>query len=125
MTKSMAIDFRYGDSVIRRVILESPFAGDVVQNIAYARAAMRDCLERGEAPFASHLIYTLAGVLCDGLNDERRKGIDAGLLWGAVAHATVVYTDLGVSPGMREGIAAAERCRRPIEYRSLPNWGQI
>ena len=42
---------------MRRVIVESPYAGDVERNIAYVRAAMRDCLMRGEAPLASHLLY--------------------------------------------------------------------
>ena len=39
------------------VLLESPYAGYVERNLAYARACMRDCLLRGEAPFASHLLY--------------------------------------------------------------------
>src|SRR5690606_21487830 len=40
----------------RRVIVESPYAGDVETHVAYARAALRDCLSRGEAPIASHLL---------------------------------------------------------------------
>lgn len=39
------------------VLLESPYAGYVERNLAYARACARDCLLRGEAPFASHLLY--------------------------------------------------------------------
>ena len=50
----------------RKVILESPYAGDVETNLRNARAAMRDCLLRGEAPYASHLLYTQPGVLDDG-----------------------------------------------------------
>ena len=34
-----------------RVIIESPYAGDVEKNLRYLRAAMHDCLMRGEAPF--------------------------------------------------------------------------
>jgi hypothetical protein len=41
---------------MRWVILESPYAGDVEANVAYARAAVRDSLMRGEAPIASHLL---------------------------------------------------------------------
>lgn len=107
---------------MRLVIVESPFAGNIVRNLAYARAAMRDCLFRGEAPFASHALYTQPGVLNDSAPSERRLGIDAGLAWGVKAEATVVYTDLGISGGMKEGIAAAERIGRVIEYRSLPAW---
>lgn len=103
----------------RRVIVESPYAGDTERNVAYARAAMADCLKRGEAPFASHLLYTQAGVLDDQNPTERALGIDAGLMWGSVAHATVVYIDHGVSRGMELGIASAIRHRRPVEFRKL------
>lgn len=101
------------------VIVESPFAGDVDANIAYARAAIRDCLLRGEAPIASHLLYTQPGVLNDDIPEERARGIDAGLAWGRVADATVVYIDRGMSRGMKYGIANAEAAGRPIEYRTL------
>jgi hypothetical protein len=105
-----------------RVLIESPYAGDVETNLRYARACMRDCLFRGEAPYASHLLYTQAGCLDDTIADERSLGIDAGLLWGMAADKTIVYTDLGVSNGMRYGIAAAELAERPIEYIKLEGW---
>lgn len=104
---------------MRRVILESPFAGDVDANIAYARKCVRDSLLRGEAPIASHLLYTQPGVLDDAVESERQHGIDAGLAWREVAQASVVYTDHGVSTGMRYGIAAAEAAGIPVEYRSI------
>lgn len=106
----------------RRVIVETPFAGDVATNLAYARAALRDCLERGEAPFASHLLYAQPGVLDDTDPPQRRVGIEAGLAWGQAAEATVVYIDRGVSVGMRLGIARALADRRPVEMRNLPEW---
>lgn len=56
---------------MRLVIVESPFAGDVEENIKYARAAVRDCLMRGEAPIASHLLYTQEGILNDDIPEER------------------------------------------------------
>lgn len=108
---------------MRLVIVESPFAGDVERNIEYARAAARDCLLRGEAPFASHLLYTQDGILNDDTPEERAHGIAAGLEWGTVADATVVYTDLGTSKGMTLGVAHAEMSGRPVEYRTLPGWG--
>lgn len=104
---------------MRRVILESPFAGDVERNIAYARAALRDCLLRGEAPLASHLLYTQPGVLDDDAPDERALGIEAGLVWGQLAEATVVYADRGISKGMHQGIEHAQREGRPVETRFL------
>lgn len=101
------------------VVLESPYAGDVEGNLAFARACLRDSILRGEAPFASHLLYTQPGVLDDGRPEERALGIDVGLEFLRAAERTVVYVDRGVSEGMRLGIAAAERLRRPVEYRTL------
>ena len=103
------------DTPLRRVILESPYAGDIEKNVAYARAAVRDSLLRGEAPIASHLLYTQPGVLDDQVPDERRLGIAAGLAWRVAAEATVVYRDLGVSPGIRAALTAG----LPVEYRTL------
>lgn len=105
---------------MRLVILESPYAGDVEANTEYARACMRDCFRRGEAPFASHLLYTQ--ILDDNLPLDRRLGIEAGLDWARVARATVVYTDRGISSGMIMGIHCAEVQNRPVEYRTLGEW---
>lgn len=107
---------------MRRVIVESPYAGNVRINITYATACMRDCLLRGEAPLASHILYASTDVLDDNKPGDRRRGMNAGFAWGEVADATVVYTDLGVSPGMAEGIAHAFKCGRPVEYRALQRW---
>lgn len=104
---------------MRRVIVESPYAGDIATNVAYARRCVRDSLLRGEAPIASHLLYTQPGVLRDHVPDERQHGIDAGLAWRHVAEASVVYTDFGISQGMRYGISAAESAGVPVEYRSI------
>ena len=104
---------------MRLVILESPYAGDIEANTAYARACLRDSLSRGEAPIASHLLYTQPGVLRDEVPEERQWGIDAGLAWKAVAEATVVYTDKGITKGMQYGINTAESAGIPVEYRTL------
>jgi hypothetical protein len=104
---------------LKPVILESPFAGDINKNIRYARACMRDCLLRGEAPYASHLLYTQLGVLDDNKPDERMLGIEAGLAIGKYMHRSVVYTDLGISKGMEYGIARATKEKRKVEYREL------
>ena len=107
---------------MRRVVVESPFAGDVKLNTWYARAALADSLRRGEAPIASHLLYTQPGVLDDTDPAERNHGIRAGFRWGELADAVVVYTDLGVSSGMKTGIAYYRMycdMTAPIEYRSL------
>jgi len=102
-----------------KVILESPYAGEIEKNVEYAQKCMRDCLLRGEAPFASHLLYTQPNILDDLIPDERTLGIDAGLIWGKGAEKTVVYTDRGISKGMEYGIKNAKDNNRSIEYRSI------
>lgn len=101
------------------VILESPYAGDVERNITYARMCVRHSLEMGEAPIASHLLYTQPGILNDNIPKERQLSIDAGLAWRAVAHKTVVYIDYGVTKGMMYGIEKALQAGKPVEYRNL------
>ena len=107
---------------MKLVIIESPYAGDVHKNLNYARAAMLDCLSRGEAPLASHLLYTQ--VLDDEDPNERYRGIKAGLAWGQHADLVAVYADLGISTGMKLGIEAAKYDKIEIEYRTLRNWSK-
>lgn len=113
---------------MRLVIVESPYAGrgNILQrwfrrwrNKLYARACIRDCLLRGEAPFASHLLYTQKGVLRDEVPDERRLGMTSGWEWMRVAHAVVIYIDRGISPGMHSAELLANSLGMIVEYRSL------
>ena len=104
---------------MNRVILESPYAGDVEANLNYLRRCLRNCLMRGEAPFASHGLYTQPGVLNDCDPEERELGIEAGLVWGDCARKTGVYLDQGNSKGMRQGIERAIQENRLVEYRTL------
>ena len=102
-----------------RVCIESPFAGDVERNLRYLRACMADCIARGEAPYASHGLYTQPGVLDDDDPAERTLGIAAGFAWAEVASKRVVYMDLGMSKGMLAGIRHAEELNQPVEERWL------
>jgi hypothetical protein len=104
---------------IVRIVIESPFAGDLGKNLKFLRAAMRECLLQGEAPYASHALYTQEGVLRDEDPEERRLGMEAGFRWGQVAQKVVVYDNLGISEGMKKGIARAKEVGIPIEYRKL------
>lgn len=104
---------------MKRVIIESPYAGNVEQNVDYARLCVRDALSRNEAPIASHLLYTQPGILDDNIPTERQRGIDAGLEWRSVAEATIVYQDFGVSRGMQYGIEKAMSDGIPVIYRKI------
>ena len=106
-----------------RVIVESPYAGELDRNINYARCCVRYCLMNGLAPYASHLLYTQTGVLNDDDAYERWLGIEAGLMWGGKAKYSFVFTDFGMSRGMIYGVDAAKRVGRPVRYIRLgPFW---
>lgn len=97
------------------IILETPYAGDVPLHLLYLRACMRDCLLRGEAPYASHGLYTQPGVLRDDVPEERAQGIAAGFVWRECAAYTVFYINLGWSAGMllaRQAVQDAGTGRR-------------
>lgn len=103
----------------RLVVIESPYAGNVAANLEYLRACIADSLHRGEAPFASHGIYTMPGILDDSAPDERELGMLAGFAWGDMADARVVYTDRGTSNGMLRAIKRSEQIGQVVEYRTL------
>lgn len=103
----------------KMVAVESPYAGDVEYNKAYARLAMRDCLERGEIPYASHLLYTQDNVLDDTIPQERLKGIESGFAWAAIAPKRVYYEDLGRSGGMVMSLEEARKYKQKIEIRYI------
>lgn len=106
---------------MRLVVVESPLAGktpaDFARNIRYARLACLDCLQRGEAPFASHLLYPQ--MLDDRVQAHRALGMRAGFAWGELCKDVVVFTDFGISPGMRASIERAEGLMQHVEYRKL------
>ncbi len=108
---------------MERVVVESPYAGEtenaIRQNIDFARLCLMDCLRRGEAPFASHLLYTQPTVLDDSNPDERTKGMDAGFEWGSKAEKVVVYIDRGISSEMRQGIEYYSSMGMAVEFRRL------
>ena len=105
-------------------MVESPYKGNnnwktVERNLAYARMCMSDCIKRGEKPYASHLLLTQSGVTNDMDSVQRELGMRVGLAWAECAKKTVVYTDLGISDGMRHGIRDADLFERAVEMRTL------
>lgn len=116
---------------MKLVIIESPYAArkngewdpaGVEENLRYLRAAMHDCLLRGEAPYASHALYTQPGVLDDQVPQERELGINSGFAWNQKADYTVLYIDRGLSSGMEAGIKNAVADGRRILVRTLDGW---
>lgn len=116
---------------MKRVVVESPYAGDVDQiqmNEIYARLAMHDCLvNHNESPYASHLLYTQKFVLRDGVPEERKLGIEAGFYWRDVAEQSNFYVDLGITDGMNLGIDDCNEKEKEYRLRSLPDnlWNQF
>lgn len=94
------------------VYIASPFRGETTeetrQNLIYARLCMLDSLERGEAPYLSHLLYTQVWAETPAL---REAGLVAGDAWRSIADLVVVYTDLGLTEGMRRALEKAPQGR--------------
>ena len=86
-------------------------------NLDYARKCMKDSLEKGEAPFAMHLLYTQ--VLDDSLIEERKQGMSCGLAWLLQADAVILYCDYGVSSGMKAAYKKALANNIEIELRFI------
>lgn len=120
---------------MRLVAIESPLKGKVPswvplwaaaaaeravreRNRHYAKQCMLDALARGEAPYASHLLFDQPGLLNDAAPDDRATGIRAGIYWGRVAEARAVYCDRGISDGMMTGVASSP-LTQVVEFRWL------
>jgi hypothetical protein len=100
-----------------RVIIESPYKGNVVRNTAYAKKCLADSLKRGESPIVFHLLYTL--VLDDNIESERNKGLVTSFEWHKFAELLAVYKDYGISYGMELAINLARNNNILIDERSL------
>lgn len=119
---------------MRKVILETPYAGDIELNTFYAQCCMMDCIKKGEAPFASHLIYPQ--VLEENTPAERGLGIGMGFMWGREADLCAIYTDLCdkgnlaglktyiLSDGMQRAKELYEDLNIKVEIRSLDGWAE-
>jgi len=99
------------------VIIESPYKGDVDKNYTYLQECIRHSLSVGEAPFASHQMYT--GALDDAHSNERLLGIEAGFTWMRFASFVVFYTDHGMSEGMHCALDQAIKEGKSVLFRRL------
>jgi hypothetical protein len=118
------------------VVIESPYSGDIPKNVEYALECLHDSyFNRGEAPIASHLLYTrlpqsemLKGaniyhghVIDNGIaaRHGRDHGIKCGDEWALKADLVAVYTDHGISSGMQHRIDFCKKHKIPVEYRTI------
>lgn len=102
---------------MKLVVIESPYAGDVERNRIYLNRCIRDCIDRGESPYASHKM--LVDSLDDTVAEERRTGIKAGLIWAGQADLVAFYTDYGFSTGMAHAMYAHGEKGHSFELRQI------
>jgi hypothetical protein len=126
-----------GTDIIRFSFVETPFKGknweETELNHLYTLACSRDCVLRGENIVVSHLLYPQRGILDDRIEAERWRGINAGqeeiraltklskAFPGLYYVCSAVYTDRGISGGMKHGIETAKQDERDVVYRELGN----
>jgi hypothetical protein len=103
-----------GVEEVRITIVESPYSSpDRLTCVRYACWACFDCVLRGEAFYASHLLVTQ-------ILPETKASREIGLqMRDRMAKATMgliaQYTDLGITPGMVRDVA----CTAVVEQRQL------
>lgn len=106
---------------MRLVLIESPYGARSHKTKLtykdYLDQCILDCIRRGEAPFASHRMYTRA--LNDHNPSERELGMTLGWEWLRVVEHVVVYEDYGISRGMETGIERAKSFGFNPEYRKI------
>lgn len=118
------------------VVIESPYSGDIQANIEYLLECVHDSyMIRGEAPIASHLIYTRLPKSEMKIEDDvyqghvvdngqayrhgRDHGIACGFAWNKHADVVAVYIDRGISDGMARGIHFALDNGIEVVFRSI------
>jgi len=91
------------------------------ENVSYALECAKDSTARGEAPFASHLLYPQ--FLDDNDREQRRIGFECERAWiDAVTRDSLlvaVYMDKGLSEGMQETLEYCINNRVRVEFRKL------
>lgn len=94
------------------VYICSPYAGDIRENIKFARAACRHAIEKDCAPIAIHLLYPQ--LIDDTIPAQREQGIRMGLRVLAACNELWVCGER-VSQGMNCEITEAKRLGIPIK----------
>lgn len=89
----------------------------VETHVSYLWRCLKDSLDRGEEPLASHALYPQ--ILDDTVATERKRGIEAGYKWMEVADAVIFYTDYGWSPGMKKAKKHATKLGKFVASRTI------
>jgi hypothetical protein len=109
-----------------------PFVERVLRerNRHFAFRCVRAEIDRGRAPFASHVFFDQPGLLDDANPKQRTAGMAIGQAWSAVDQCRVrkFYLNRGHSSGMEFGkTKAREFCQvihplHLVDYRPLALW---
>lgn len=89
-------------------------------NKRYARKVLRHAIFNNKVAVAPHLLYPQ--VLVDGIETERRTGLDLCKDLLRICDELCIYIDLGISPGMEEELKYAKWLDLPIVYYSIEHW---
>lgn len=108
----------------RPVVVVSPFVPEELSKgpklQRYAIRAVRDSINRNEAPLASHVMYYDLSIRNP---IERDIGLQLQLSWLKHAQAVVVYNDWGITPAMQVVLNAAAVRNKRIEFRTIGDSG--
>lgn len=85
--------------------IASPWSGGPRGYREYLTKAIHHSLNLGEVPFAPHGFYP--HYLDDNKDEERERGLQAGLTILARCDKLAIYADHGITPGMQGEIALA------------------
>ena len=110
--KEQLEQFLFEGRAFRTVTIESPYAGDVEQNLRYLDACIYDCLKNGLTPYASHKMLTTA--LHDDTLWQRELGLRAGRAMGCSTDERIFFIDRGWSHGMN--LAKRHYERKGLSY---------
>nr|VFK50217.1 MAG: hypothetical protein BECKTC1821D_GA0114238_10948 [Candidatus Kentron sp. TC] len=100
-----------------RIFICSPYAGDIENNAALARALCAKAIDEGFAPFAPHLLYP--DILGGDEPPKRDTGIECGLAFLECCSEVWIPTDGVTSVGMEHEIKQAKMLGLPIRQVQL------
>jgi hypothetical protein len=96
----------------KKVYVVSPYAGDTDANVKAAKRYCRYVIKKHCIPVASHLLYP--GILKDDDPEERELGLMFGLALLAMTDEVWVFSEHGISEGMRQEIHEAKCLKKTV-----------